>query len=59
MINIKFHKLLKYLSEMVFKGILIVGVFNLAHVINKINIVIDILLRLDHFCLELGNKEIT
>jgi len=57
--NIRLHKLLKYLIVIVFIGDLIISVVVVIHIAIKIIIDVLILLWFDHFCLEFGRREIT
>ena len=58
-INIRFHRLLKYLSEMVFNGDFIKNVFRFNHMISIIKLVMLVLFKLFHFCFGFDSSEIT
>lgn len=58
MMIIRFHVLLEYLSEMDFRGVLTINVLMFIHMRIIIALVMFILLRLVHFCFELGISEI-
>jgi len=58
-INIRLHKLLKYLMKMVFIGDFAVVAFILNHINIIVVMMILILFRFVHFCLVLGNREMT
>ena len=58
-IIIRLHTLLKYLNEIDFRGAFTMNILKVIHVNNMIMLVVFILFKLDHFCFELGNREIT